>query len=65
MDYRYSLKIFLLKNIGHSYVVYGPLCNAATVVLYDGIPTYPDASRYWKIVDEYKVTQFYTAPTGN
>lgn len=52
------------NNIGHSYVVYGPLCNAATIVIYDGLPTYPDASRYWKIVDEYKVNQFYTAPTG-
>lgn len=49
---------------GHSYVVYGPLANGATTVMFDGVPTYPDASRLWKIIDKYKVTIFYTAPTA-
>nr|XP_043607809.1 acetyl-coenzyme A synthetase, chloroplastic/glyoxysomal-like [Erigeron canadensis] len=48
---------------GHSYVTYGPLLNGATVVLYEGVPNYPDAGRCWNIVDKYKVTLFYTAPT--
>lgn len=49
---------------GHSYVVYGPLANGATVLMFDGIPTYPNPDRFWKIIDEYKVTLFYTAPTA-
>jgi acetyl-CoA synthetase len=49
---------------GHSYMVYGPLLNGATSVLFEGIPTYPDASRYWKVVDAYRVSIFYTAPTA-
>jgi acetyl-CoA synthetase len=49
---------------GHSYAVYGPLSNGATSVLYEGIPTYPAADRWWKMIDRYKVTQFYTAPTA-
>jgi len=49
---------------GHSYIVYGPLLNGATSVIFEGIPTYPDASRFWEIIDKYKVTQFYTAPTA-
>ncbi|XP_045384706.1 acetyl-coenzyme A synthetase, cytoplasmic isoform X3 [Lemur catta] len=49
---------------GHSYVTYGPLANGATSVLFEGIPTYPDVSRLWSIVDKYKVTKFYTAPTA-
>jgi acetyl-CoA synthetase len=49
---------------GHSYIVYGPLCNGATSVMFEGIPTYPDAGRFWDVVDKYKVTQFYTAPTA-
>lgn len=49
---------------GHSYILYGPLCNGATTIMYEGLPTYPDASRFWKIVDEHKVTSFYTAPTA-
>ncbi|KAL7613177.1 hypothetical protein Lser_V15G07911 [Lactuca serriola] len=48
---------------GHSYVAYGPLLNGATVVLYEGVPNYPDFGRCWDIVDKYKVTIFYTAPT--
>ena len=49
---------------GHSYVVYGPLAVGATILIYDGAPTYPDGSRFWSIVDENKVTIFYTAPTA-
>ncbi len=49
---------------GHSYIVYGPLANGATTVMFEGIPTWPDASRFWKIVDEHKVDIFYTAPTA-
>ncbi|MDR3285244.1 MAG: acetate--CoA ligase [Holosporales bacterium] len=49
---------------GHSYGVYGPFANGATTVLFQGTPTYPDASRFWKIIDENKVTIFYTAPTA-
>ncbi|XP_023746814.1 acetyl-coenzyme A synthetase, chloroplastic/glyoxysomal [Lactuca sativa] len=48
---------------GHSYVTYGPLLNGATVILYEGVPNYPDSGRCWEIVDKYKVTIFYTAPT--
>ncbi|MBI4719396.1 MAG: acetate--CoA ligase [Planctomycetes bacterium] len=49
---------------GHSYIVYGPLCIGATSLMFEGIPTYPDAGRFWDVVDKYKVTQFYTAPTA-
>ncbi|NLO88918.1 MAG: acetate--CoA ligase [Clostridia bacterium] len=49
---------------GHSYVVYGPLANGATVVMYEGGPDYPDKDRFWKIVEKYRVTIFYTAPTA-
>lgn len=49
---------------GHTYVVYGPLANAATSIIFEGIPTYPDASRWWHMVDEYQVNQLYTAPTA-
>ncbi len=49
---------------GHSYIVYGPLCMGATSVMFEGIPTYPDAGRFWDVVDKYKVTIFYTAPTA-
>ena len=49
---------------GHSYLVYGPLCNGATTLMFEGIPTYPDAGRFWKIVEKFKVTAFYTAPTA-
>jgi acetyl-CoA synthetase len=48
---------------GHSYVVYGPLSNGATTLMYEGLPTYPDFSRMWNIIDKHKVTTFYTAPT--
>ncbi len=49
---------------GHSYVVYGPLCNGATVLMFEGIPTYPNADRYWQLVDQHQVSIFYTAPTA-
>ena len=49
---------------GHSYIVYGPLCNGATSVMFEGVPNYPDISRFWKVVEKYKVTIFYTAPTA-
>ena len=49
---------------GHSYIIYGPLSNAATTVMFEGIPTYPDYSRWWHIIDKYKVNIFYTAPTA-
>jgi acetyl-CoA synthetase len=49
---------------GHSYIVYGPLCTGATTIMFEGIPTYPDAGRFWAVVDKYKVNQFYTAPTA-
>jgi acetyl-CoA synthetase len=49
---------------GHSYVVYGPLQNGATVLMYEGAPNFPDFSRFWKIVDDHKVSIFYTAPTA-
>jgi acetyl-CoA synthetase len=49
---------------GHSYIVYGPLCAGATTLMFEGIPTYPDAGRFWDVVDKYQVNQFYTAPTA-
>src|SRR5574337_427368 len=49
---------------GHSYVVYGPLANGATTVMFEGVPNYPDYSRFWQVVDKHKVTIFYTAPTA-
>jgi len=49
---------------GHSYVVYGPLQNGATVLIYEGAPNFPDFSRFWKIIDDHRVTVFYTAPTA-
>jgi len=49
---------------GHTYIVYGPLANGATSLMFEGVPTYPDASRFWKVCDHHKVTIFYTAPTA-
>ncbi|MFK5880433.1 MAG: acetate--CoA ligase [Flavobacteriaceae bacterium] len=49
---------------GHSYIVYGPLANGATTVMFEGVPTYPDYGRFWEVVSKHKVTQFYTAPTA-
>jgi len=49
---------------GHSYIVYGPLANGATTVIFEGVPTYPDASRFWQVCEKHSVNQFYTAPTA-
>ncbi len=49
---------------GHSYILYGPLCNGATTLLFEGVPNYPDAARFWQIVEKHKVNIFYTAPTA-
>lgn len=49
---------------GHSYIIYGPLCNGATTLLFEGVPTYPDASRFWQVIDKHQVNIFYTAPTA-
>ena len=49
---------------GHSYIVYGPLANGATTLMFEGIPTYPDASRFWQVIDKHSVNTFYTAPTA-
>ncbi len=49
---------------GHSYIIYGPLSNGATTIMFEGVPTYPDSSRWWQIIDKYKVNIFYTAPTA-
>ena len=63
-------KIFIFRRAdigwitGHSYIIYGPLSNCATTVMFEGVPTYPDASRWWQIIDKYKVNIFYTAPTA-
>jgi len=67
-DYQYGDTWWCTADIGwitgHSYIVYGPLCNGATSVMFEGVPTYPDAGRFWDVVDKHKVTQFYTAPTA-
>jgi len=49
---------------GHSYIIYGPLCNGATTLMFEGVPNYPDFSRFWQIIDKHKVNIFYTAPTA-
>lgn len=49
---------------GHSYIVYGPLCNGAISLVFEGVPTYPDAARFWQVCDKHKVNTFYTAPTA-
>jgi len=49
---------------GHSYIVYGPLANGATTLMFEGVPTYPDASRFWRVIDKHRVSLFYTAPTA-
>ena len=49
---------------GHSYIVYGPLANGAITLMFEGVPNYPDASRFWQVVDKHKVNIFYTAPTA-
>ncbi len=49
---------------GHSYIIYGPLCNGATSLMFEGVPTYPDAGRFWDVIDKHQVNIFYTAPTA-
>ncbi len=49
---------------GHTYIVYGPLCNGAITLIFEGVPTYPDASRFWQVIDKHQVNIFYTAPTA-
>ncbi|ODT35819.1 MAG: acetate--CoA ligase [Sphingobacteriales bacterium 41-5] len=49
---------------GHSYILYGPLINGATTVIFEGVPTYPEPDRFWSVIEKHKVTQFYTAPTA-
>ena len=49
---------------GHSYMIYGPLCNGATTLMFEGVPSYPQANRFWRIIDKHQVTIFYTAPTA-
>ena len=49
---------------GHTYVAYGPMAMGVTQVIFEGIPTFPDASRFWKIIEKHKVSIFYTAPTA-
>jgi acetyl-CoA synthetase len=49
---------------GHSYIIYGPLANGATTIMFEGVPTFPDAGRFWEVCAKHKVTQFYTAPTA-
>ena len=49
---------------GHSYIIYGPLCNGAVTLMFEGVPTYPDAGRFWQVVDKHRVSIFYTAPTA-
>ncbi len=66
-DYRLNEIYWCTADVGwitgHSYMVYGPLANRATILIYEGIPTYPDVSRCWQIIDQHKVNIFYTAPT--
>jgi acetyl-CoA synthetase len=65
MDWRCGRALTLDSfPLGHTYIMYGPLCNGAASVLFEGVPTWPDAGRFWAIVEKYKVTQFYTAPTA-
>ncbi len=49
---------------GHSYIIYGPLCNGATTLMFEGVPTYPEADRFWRVIDKHQVNIFYTAPTA-
>ncbi|HEX5008698.1 MAG TPA: acetate--CoA ligase, partial [Hyphomonadaceae bacterium] len=67
-DYRPNEVFWCTADVGwvtgHSYVVYGPLANGATTLMFEGIPTWPDASRFWKTIDKHKVSIFYTAPTA-
>ena len=67
-DYRPGQVFWCTADVGwvtgHSYIVYGPLANGATTLMFEGVPTYPDASRFWQVIDKHKVEIFYTAPTA-
>ena len=67
-DYREDEVFWCTADVGwvtgHSYIVYGPLCNGATTLMFEGVPTYPDGGRCWEIVDKHKVNTFFTAPTA-
>lgn len=67
-DYRPGDIHFCTADVGwvtaHTYLIYGPLANGATIVLFEGVPTWPDASRWWQIIEQYKINIFYTAPTA-
>jgi acetyl-CoA synthetase len=67
-DYREGEVFWCTADVGwvtgHSYIVYGPLCNGATSVMFEGVPTWPDAGRCWEVVDKHQVNSFYTAPTA-
>ncbi len=67
-DYQYGDIYWCTADVGwitgHSYIVYGPLANGATTLMFEGIPTYPDASRCWQVIDKHQVNVFYTAPTA-
>ncbi len=68
LDYREGDIFWCTADVGwvtgHSYIVYGPLANGATTLMFEGIPTYPDASRFWQVIDKHQVNIFYTAPTA-
>ena len=68
LDYREGDIFWCTADVGwitgHSYIIYGPLANGATTLMFEGVPTYPDASRCWQVVDKHKVNTFYTAPTA-
>jgi acetyl-CoA synthetase len=67
-DYREGEVFWCTADVGwvtgHSYILYGPLANGATTLMFEGVPTYPNASRFWRVVDKHKVNIFYTAPTA-
>ncbi len=67
-DYRPGQVFWCTADVGwvtgHSYIVYGPLANGATTLMFEGVPNYPDASRFWQVIDKHKVEIFYTAPTA-
>ena len=67
-DYQENDVYFCTADIGwvtgHSYIIYGPLANGATTLMFEGIPTYPEPDRFWQIVEKWNVNQFYTAPTA-
>ncbi len=67
-DYKEKDVFFCTADIGwvtgHSYIVYGPMCNGATSIVFESVPTFPNPDRFWAIVEKFKVNSFYTAPTA-